>query len=98
MQSLKPTPQDVLLLHPDDAVKEVTPDQYIAQYKGHITFGKTSKKRDGAMHAYSQTYMDEQDLANYEFRKPNEQGFKSLKDFVAQDDKDVYDRLREQAE
>lgn len=72
MKSLKQTPQDVLLLHATDAVKEVTPDQYIAQYKGHITFNKTSLKRDGNMHAYSQTYMDEQDLANYEFRKPND--------------------------
>lgn len=97
MNSLKDTPQDVLLLHPAEAVKEVTPEQYISQFKGHMTFNKTSLKRDGAMHSYSQTYMDEQDLANYEFRKPNEEGFKSLKDFVEEDDKDIYDRLREEA-
>lgn len=98
MNALKDTPQDVLLQHPADAVKEVTPDQYITQFKGDIVFNKGSLKRDGAMHAYSQTYMDEQDLANYEFRKPNEQGYKSLKDFVEQDDKDIYDTLREKAE
>ena len=38
----------------------------------------------------------EQDLANYEFRKPNEEGFKSLKNFVEEDDMDIYDRLREE--
>lgn len=59
MNSLRETPQDMLLLHPTDAVKDVTPAQYISQYKGQITFEKTSLKRDGKMHDYSRTYMDE---------------------------------------
>lgn len=98
MKSLKDSPKDVLELHVADAVKDLSPEDYVFQFKDHITFSKGSLKTDGGMHDYSRTYMDEQDLANYKFRKPNEQGYKSLRDFVEQDDKDIYDRLREDAE
>lgn len=59
----------------------MTIDEYLETFKEYAPIKEHFGTREGSFAEHQQTYMDEKDLAEYDFRK-NRQGQKFLDDFV----------------
>jgi hypothetical protein len=84
MRGLPPMPRkvlDVLNFAAEEVVEDITIDQYLDQYKDFAPISERLVENDGEMYRYQQTFIDEKDLAQHDFRK-DKAGTKSLEDFI----------------
>lgn len=84
MKDAPPMPRAVLNIlnfDADQAIEEMTVDQYLDQYKDYAPINESLVENTGDMYRYQQTYIDEKDLAEHDFRK-DQSGSKSLEDFI----------------
>lgn len=73
---------DVLQLDVDDAIKQVKISDVLDMIKDSGSFDISMDVGYGNMHLYQRTYLDETDVAKYDFRQ-YQSGIRSLNDYIS---------------
>jgi hypothetical protein len=85
---------NILNLTAEDAIRDVSIDEYLGQYKKFAPVSETFTPSTSEFSQLAQTFMDEKELADFEFRKNSSQ--KSLSDFARGED-DIYEHYKQRA-
>ena len=82
---------NILNVTSDIAIEEVSIAEYLSQHKNFAPVSETFVDHSSDMSRFAQSYMDEKELAEFNFRKLSNS--KSLSDF-AKDDEDIYEQYK----
>ena len=79
----------------DVAIQEVSIAEYLGKYKNFAPVSERFLEQGSDISRFAQSYMDEKELADFDFRKVSSS--KSLSDF-ARDEQNIYDQYKSRAQ